>query len=160
MSDLTQAEQATNAQTWEHINQVQRFMGDAVRNLQERALVHDQSKLRPPEVAIFTEYTPKLKDSTYGSDEYKGFLQAMRPALEHHYANNSHHPEHYPNGINGMTLLDLVEMLADWKAATMRHANGDLGRSLVINRERFGMSEQLAQILENTARELGWLQGQ
>lgn len=156
MESLTEAEKATNAETWKHINQVQWHIGEIVYHLQMRALVHDQSKLLPPEVSIFTEYTPKLKHSTYGSDEYKGFLKEMQPALDHHYANNSHHPEYYPNGIDGMTLLDLIEMLADWKAATMRHADGDIDKSLAINRGRFGISDQLMAILENTVKELGW----
>jgi len=77
-------------------------------------------------------------------------------ALKHHYENNSHHPEHYPNGINGMSLLDLIEMLADWKAAGMRHADGDMQKSLEINKKRFGMSDQLAEIFQNTIKELGW----
>jgi hypothetical protein len=31
----------------------------------------------------------------------------------------------------------LIEMLADWKAATERHHDGDLAKSLEIHRERF-----------------------
>ena len=81
----------------------------------------------------------------------------MGEALKHHYAANSHHPEHYENGIDGMTLIDVLEMLCDWKAATERHADGDIMRSLEVNRERFGISDQLANILANTVREWGWL---
>jgi hypothetical protein len=55
-----------------------------------------------------------------------------------------------------MTLVDLAEMLADWKAAGERNANGSLQKSLMINKERFEMSDQLCQILYNTALELGW----
>jgi hypothetical protein len=88
-------------------------------------------------------------------DEYKSYLTGMGEALKHHYAHNSHHPEHYEDGIAGMSLLDLVEMLCDWKAATERHADGDLRRSIEQNQERFGYSDELRSILENTARELG-----
>lgn len=42
----------------------------------------------------------------------------------------------------------------DWKAATERHADGDILKSLEINRVRFGISDQLAQILQNTVDEL------
>lgn len=127
--------------------------------LELRAMTHDESKLKSPEKEIFDEMTPKLKDSTYGSEEYKGFLASMKPALDHHYAHNSHHPEHYPNGIDGMTLLDLLEMLCDWKAAGERHADGSIERSLRVNKDRFKIGDQLQGILENTARELsnyGW----
>jgi hypothetical protein len=114
------------------------------------------SKLEEPEKSMYDEFTPKLRAMTYGSDEYKQMLAAMGPALQHHYVNNTHHPEHYSNGVNGMSLLDLIEMLADWKAAGMRHADGSMAQSLEVNRKRFGMSDQLYEIFVNTVKELGW----
>jgi len=57
-----------------------------------------------------------------------------------------------------MTLVDLVEMLADWKAATERSDTGDLRKSLEIQRESFGLSNQLVMILRNTAEHFGWLE--
>lgn len=77
-------------------------------------------------------------------------LAEIKPALEHHYANNTHHPEFYPDGIRGMSLLDLVEMLCDWKAATLRHADGDIRKSIEINQSRFKYSDELKQVLLNT----------
>jgi hypothetical protein len=56
-----------------------------------------------------------------------------------------------------MTLVDLIEMLADWKAATERHEDGSLVRSLAHQTGRFGLSAQLVDILTNTARHFGWL---
>jgi len=55
-----------------------------------------------------------------------------------------------------MDLLDLVEMLCDWKAATERHKDGDLLRSIEQNQKRFLYSDELKQILINTAVRLGW----
>jgi hypothetical protein len=118
----------------------------------QRLLDHDQSKLEEPEVEIFDEFTPKLRESTYGSDEYKGYLGQMQVALRHHYAANRHHPEHHDDGIQGMHLIDLLEMMCDWKAATLRHADGDLIESIEKNQERFGYSDELKAILVNTAR--------
>lgn len=143
--------------TQRHIARVQVHVAHIQANLDERASVHDRSKLQDPEKAMFDEYTPKLRALTYGSPEYEACRQAMGEALGHHYANNSHHPEHYPNGFDGMSLLDVIEMLADWKAATERHADGSLAKSLDINKHRFGLSEQLHSILVNTAKELGWI---
>ncbi len=143
--------------TLKHAQRVRELMLSVVQELAGRAEVHDRSKTQPPELEVFNEFTPKLKTSTYGSDEYKGFLVEMGAGLVHHYAANRHHPEHFPNGINGMTLADLVEMLADWKAATERHDDGSLTRSLVFQKDRFEISDQLAQILENTARHCGWI---
>lgn len=143
--------------TLKHSRRVDQLLLQMIAAIQGRVTLHDASKLEDPEKAIFDEYSPKLKTSTYGSDEYKGFLSEMKVALDHHYANNRHHPEHFENGVAGMTLVDLVEMLADWKAASERHADGDLAVSLGIQKARFGLSDQLAEILENTARDAGWI---
>lgn len=143
--------------TVNHIFVVRANIGIVMENLKQRAILHDETKLYPPEKPIFDEYTPKLRNSTYGSDEYKQFLEGMGEGLRHHYAHNRHHPEHYANGFDGMSLLDIVEMLCDWKAAAERHADGSLAKSLEINKTRFGLSEQLYGILVNTAKELGWL---
>ena len=142
-----------------HIQALQRYMSGAILRLADRRHNHDASKLESPEKETFDEFTPKLKDSTYGSDEYKGFLNEMGVALDHHYEHNSHHPEHFENGINGMSLLDLLEMICDWKAATMRHADGDIAASLEINRKRFAISDQLFEILKNTVIEMEWDNG-
>ncbi len=137
-------------QTYEHIQTVQRLLGEAIRDLQERQRVHDQSKLKSPEVEAFDEWTPKLNASAYGTPEYAAMLAAMKPALDHHYAHNSHHPEYYADGIRGMSLLDLIEMICDWQAATLRHNDGDIQRSIELNQKRFGYSDELKQIFKNT----------
>ncbi len=79
----------------------------------------------------------------------------MAPALENHYANNSHHPQHYTNGIDGMDLFDLLEMVLDWKASTLRSKDGDIFKSLDIQKERFNISNQLYNILNNTIVRFG-----
>lgn len=147
----------STADTLRHSLRVGALMGMAITELVDRSVRHDLSKTEPPELQIFNEFTPMLKTSTYGSEEYKGFLEAMGEGLRHHYEHNRHHPEHFPRGVNDMTLVDLVEMLADWKAATERHADGDLERSLEIQRDRFGISDQLTAILRNTAAHFGWI---
>jgi hypothetical protein len=140
----------TRAETDKHINEVAKRLCFAADAILLRAGAHDASKNEFPEVEVFAEFTPKLKGLTYNSDEYKACLSAMGPALAHHYAANRHHPEHFTDGVNGMTLIDLLEMLADWKAATLRHSNGDIHKSIEQNKARFGLSDQLARIFENT----------
>lgn len=54
------------------------------------------------------------------------------------------------SGVYGMNVIDLVEMLCDWKAASMRHADGDVMKSIEINRKRFKMSDQIVSIFKNT----------
>lgn len=117
--------------TLAHIRQVGTFIADASRELVLRASRHDHSKLMPPEKDAFDRETPSL-------------------ALRAHYAANSHHPEHYGNGIAGMDLFDLVELVADWKAAAMRMQDGSDNPNLEHNVERFGIDPQLACILQNT----------
>ena len=107
-------------------------------------------------ISYFDKLTPLLAGSEFGSSEYRDFLKQLKPALDHHYAKNSHHPEHYWDGINGMDLFDIIEMFADWKAASERHENGDIYKSIEINKRRFEMSAQLKQIFINTASNLGF----
>lgn len=139
-----------------HIKRVAQLLTEAASELITRANVHDNSKLQSPEKELFDEFTPKLKEMTYGSEGYKQSLSEIQVALKHHYANNSHHPEHYQNGVNGMDLFDLVEMFFDWKAAGERHADGNIRKSIDINKVRFGLSDQLADIFNNTARNRFW----
>jgi hypothetical protein len=145
----------TRRETLDHIVQVRAYLDAVIANLKRRRGEHDLSKLLPPEREAFDRATERLRGLTYGSDEYRACLADLKPALDHHYAANSHHPEHYPDGIRGMSLLDLTEMLVDWKAATLRHADGDLLRSIEINQKRFGYSDELKRILLNTVAELG-----
>ena len=150
----------STADTLKHSLRVGELMGQPVKELVDRSVRHDRSKTEDPELAVFNEFTPKLKTSTYGSEEYSGYLASMRVGLDHHYAHNRHHPEHFAEGIDGMTLVDLIEMLADWRAATERHADGSLVKSLSIQKARFGISDQLERILWNTARHFRWLDSQ
>lgn len=140
----------STADTLAHIDEVTRILEMFREMLAKRAFDHDQSKLESPEKEVFDEFTPKLRGLTYGSDEYNDCLARLGVALRHHYANNSHHPEHFDDGISGMNLIDLVEMFADWAAAVKRHADGDLMKSIQHNRKRFAMDTQLVRIFENT----------
>lgn len=144
--------------TLRHSRRVDELLLEVIAGVQGRLHKHDQSKLEDPEKEVFDLVTPRLRTLTYGSDEYKASLAEMGPALDHHYAENRHHPEHFDNGVNGMTLVDVVEMLCDWKAATERHEDGDLRKSLEIQKVRFGLSDQLCDILCNTAELAGWLE--
>lgn len=157
MTEQQEAIHDSTADTLKHSLRVGELMGQAIKELIDRSVHHDLSKTEDPELAIFNKFAPKLRTSTYGSTEYKGYLSAMGGALKHHYANNRHHPEFFDAGINGMTLVDLIEMLADWKAATERRDNGSLAQSLPMQQERFGISDQLMAVLQNTAVHFGWL---
>lgn len=138
--------------TIEHINTVRKYIRFFTDKLTDRGEKHDASKLTDAELPYFAEHTDNLNKIEYGSDEYKAELEALMPALEHHYAENLHHPEHWPNGISDMSLWDLVEMLCDWKASTKRQKSGNILKSIDLNAERFKIDPQLKQILINTAK--------
>jgi hypothetical protein len=152
-------------ETRQHIERVQHFLSKAILNLQKRAGRHDASKLVSPELEAFDIATPKLAGLEYGSDEYRQSLRDLGPALQHHFEANDHHPEHYENGVLGMSLLSLLEMLCDWRAASERvkQRTDDPSKvktfeaGLRHNQERFGYSDELAEILLNTARDLRML---
>ena len=143
--------------TQKHIDTVTRYLHQVASCLSERAAAHDASKLVPPEKEAFDRCTPKLKETVYGTEEYKAACRELGPALKHHHEHNRHHPEFHENGVSGMTLIDLIEMFMDWKAAGERHDDGCILRSIEINATRFGINSQLKSILENTAVAMGWL---
>lgn len=153
-------------ETREHIARVVFFLECAISNLQHRAAIHDDSKLREPELSSFDVATPKLAKLEYGSDAYKQSLRDLGPALQHHYEHNDHHPEFFHDGVNGMSLLSLLEMICDWRAASERvkQRTDDPTKvktfevGLHHNFERFEIGEQLASVILNTALELGMLE--
>ena len=134
-----------------HIEKVKNYIIYIVNELVDRGNKHDKDKIEDSiEKKLFDEYTPKLANCTYGSDEYKSFLNGLKPALDRHYLNNRHHPEHFVNGMNDMNLIDLIEMICDWKASSERHADGDIYKSIEINQKRFGYSDDVKSLLKNT----------
>lgn len=102
-----------------------------------RAIVHDISKYTWNESQGFIKVIDKLKTSTYGSEEYRATLRSIKPSVEWHQAINRHHPEFHEECMRGMTLVDRIEMMADWLAAKRRHNNGNIDKSFEVNRKRF-----------------------
>lgn len=141
-------------ETQKHIENVRKYIRFIIDKIDLRGVKHDASKLESPEVELFAEHTLQLAAMSYGSDKYKESLEQLKPALDHHYASNRHHPEHFADGVNDMTLIDIIEMFCDWKASTLRHNDGNLLKSIELNAERFNIDGQLKQILINTARML------
>lgn len=140
-------------QTVRHIGEVNRIIHWFAEKLIRRGIAHDKSKLQMPELAGFALNGTRLSDLEYGSDEYHQNLKRLNGTLKHHYAMNRHHPEHFANGVSGMTLMEVSEMFCDWLAATRLNKNGDIYRSIEICAERFHLDPQLKQILINTAYE-------
>ena len=137
--------------TRKHIKRVGYYLNICKKEVVRRIKYHDYDKIHnKTEKKLFDEYTPKLATCTYGSNEYKSYLKGLKEGLAIHYKNNRHHPEHFRNGIKNMNLIDLIEMVCDWKAASERHNDGNIYKSIEINQERFGYSDELKDILKNT----------
>ena len=149
---MTEAE--CKVETLKHIERVRYYLRIITDKLTSRGISHDKTKLESPEVELFTEFTPRLAELKYGSEEYKESLAGLKPALDHHYAHSRHHPEHFSKGIADMNLVDIMEMLCDWKAAGERQRDGNLLKSIELNAKRFGYDDQLKQIFINTAKML------
>lgn len=153
---MNEAPYDSTGDTLTHIRSVQTNIVDLCWKMHLRALRHDRSKLEPMEKEAFDRMTPRLAGATYGSEEYKAMLAELGPSLQNHYRENTHHPEHWPNGIEDMSLLDIVEMFCDWEAACRRHNNGSLEKSVEHNAVRFQTGEVLRKIFQNTRKEMGW----
>jgi hypothetical protein len=138
----------SRADTLAHIHRVRDHLDAVIAVLLHRGRVHDASKFSPQEKPALDGILPRLAGVAYGSPEFEALAEEAKPALAHHYAHNSHHPEHHADGIAGMDLFDLVEMLCDWKAAAERNP-GD-GVKLDYNIRQFAIAPQLAAILANT----------
>ena len=84
-------------------------------------------------------------------DSYEEYYNCTKPliqkALDHHYAKNRHHPEHFEHGVEDMNLLDILEMVVDWdSSASCRGTELDTDYSF----KRFKITPQLQKIILNT----------
>lgn len=144
--------------TLRHISLVRDVLTDFAKRLLDRGSAHDVSKLCSPELEAFDALQASIDingRALRGTPAYTEQGKILGPALLHHYLYNSHHPEHYDSGIEGMDLFDLVEMLADWRSANVER-DGGAPMSLSYSIEKYRISPQLASILENTVARLGW----
>lgn len=143
--------------TQKHIARVNELLTEAADELIRRGAVHDLSKFSPEEMGPLEEMQ-KLVDTegqaAFGTPEYERRKLILGPMLEHHYKNNSHHPEHYPAGVNGMNLFDLIEMFFDWKAASERGEESAM--NLTFSAERYKLAPQVFDIFKNTAAMLNY----
>jgi len=152
-------ENAARATIEKHRTDVMNNMNVFVEKLIFRAQDHDMSKFSDEEFPALFEIMRVVNrqgKADFGTPEYERRKAMLEPMTKHHYAdpNNTHHPEHFENGLDGMDLLDIIEMFCDWKAAG-EERNLDGKMSLNKAMERYNMSRQLRNIFLNTAKNLG-----
>jgi len=140
-----------------HVSEIQEALEEMSSELRKRGLAHDRTKFQELEFDAFTSTRLRFKKVDYGTPEYKALVDEIKPVVDHHYANNRHHPNYHEHGINSMTLIDIAEMLADWKVAARRSPNNKFKDTLEFAFNKHGISKQLGQIIKNTLKELNWI---
>lgn len=139
-------ESALLATMHRHLTFLRIGMDDVIHALERRALEHDLSKYGSTEFAGFTRINQTARLHPYGSDEYKDSLASEKPTIDHHYTNNTHHPEfHQQPGrkLEDMGWLDIIEMVCDWWSAWQSYGQKQSwSKNLAIQQKRFDFTEQ------------------
>jgi hypothetical protein len=151
--DTTKAELVTR----KHQQRVQELLLSEVKELIDRAVHHDASKLDREELEPWQgmeELIEREGQVPYGSPAYEERMKIIEPMATRHYRLNTHHPQHYPGGVRDMDLLDVVEMLIDWKAASERGGADTMSLEAALN--RFKIDGLLGDVIRNTVENRGW----
>ena len=116
------------------------YLSKFIMNLIWRSIIHDLSKFKLDEAEGFARNLKKFKHTEYGTQAYRDLFKDIQPSVQAHYARNRHHPEHWLNGYQDMNVADLIEMICDWTAASKRVKDGDVEKSMHLNKDRFNIS--------------------
>lgn len=136
-----------------HQRAVQILLLRLAHRLEQRALMHDLSRLRRDELEGFAKirHIPYQRDMA--SSEYQQSLK--REVVGLHWSRNRHHPEFHPNGYEDMKLMDIIEMAADWRAASYTYKDQDFEGNLAKLFERFDIDQPDQQMIRLILAELG-----
>ena len=93
------------------------FAEDA-KELQERAVVHDNSKILNKDE--FRALTGIINDKSCLKDASSKLSQFKQDSIELHWKHNRHHPEHFKD-ISEMSRIDKMEMCCDWYARALQY---------------------------------------
>lgn len=140
-----------------HISEVQENLADMRLDLEKRGISHDRTKFMAKEFDSFVKTRPKFKKANYGSKEYQECVDIIKPAIDHHYTNNRHHTKFHPNGFADVNLLDILEMLADWKAASRRSPDLSFEDSLPKAFKKYNIPENMQKHILATLKYFRWI---
>lgn len=134
---------------FKHKKSVKEKLNFLSEELADRAEHHDDSKLKKPEIGWLIEMD-KEPIFKYGTPEYFEKKKKWQKFFDHHYALNRHHPEHFIQGVQGMTLIDLCEYCCDIISYFAEMHPKQAIQTVEQQQSRFGFDEQLTQVLKNT----------
>ena len=137
-----------------HISEVQEELEKFCHELKVRGIKHDRSKLQEPEFSIFVSTREQFKKANYGTPEYAAVAEIASSAVDHHYKNNRHHTKYHPDGVYSMNLIDIIELICDWKVASRRSPDKTFEDSLEECFKRYNIVGQLKKVVLNTLRDL------
>lgn len=140
-------------ETMQHKMKVQIILSALSREFLVRGRRHDSSKLKSPEKEIYSEHHEELRIARYGTPEYNRVMEKIKPATQHHYQENDHHPEHFKNGFFDMNLIQITEMVADWIAVASEKGT-DVIADLPTLMQAHDIPENYYMVLKNTAEKL------
>jgi hypothetical protein len=126
------------------------FLMKLIEDLFLRSNVHDVSKHSDEEFEGFRKSIYYLKGPWGQENRPPEILEQLNESLQIHYKRNDHHPEHFENGMEDMDLVQLLELIADWRAAMIGQDNHDIDETIATGQERFGYPDFMAKILKNT----------
>ena len=152
MSDIS-PEMKTITTILRHTGLVMAYLTRFSNVLEHRAAIHDLSKFSDDEFNGFVKINQIAREHKYGSPEYRKAIRETN-VVPLHYSRHPHHPEHYQGGIDEMSLIDIIEMVADWKAASETYGQTSLKESLEIQKDRFRLRLEHLYLIELIIDEL------
>lgn len=153
MTELTE-ETKVLLYTLSHIRRVEAELTLLAGRLIERAANHDTSKFSEDEFVGFFKINKIAREFGYGSPEYRQSIEDGKPTFDLHYGRNSHHPEHWPDGVNDMGLFDIIEMVIDWHVAWETYRRGPWSESVELQIKRFDLTPEQLYLVNLIAAEL------
>ena len=99
---------------------------------------HDNSKFSEDELPGFVELFEAEPTTEVQSEQYEQVIKNA-DCIQTHYRNNRHHPEHH-DYVEKMSLLDLIEMVCDWKAAAKSYRHKGLRENLAYLKKAKGLT--------------------
>jgi len=150
---MTENEQKNVGLILKHKEDIAKMLAKFAGEISYRSAIHDNSKFDTDEFNACSENVNEFGKHEFDSPGERELRLRLSDAFSSHRKKNRHHPEHFDNGIDGMNLIDLLEMVADWRSASNRNAGDSIRKSLPIVQEKYKISPQLMNVLTNTIRD-------